>query len=78
MTVLSPSEPWPNDEFLQQVAAEFNYAETAFVRKRADTSANDYDLRWFTPVKEVKYIVQLLQLTYIDCAAMQRLPQHMY
>ena len=63
MTVLSGSEPWPEDTFLQQVAAEFNYSETAFIRKRPEGTANDYDLRWFTPVKEVKYTTRLTQLT---------------
>jgi predicted PhzF superfamily epimerase YddE/YHI9 len=35
--------------WMQQVAAEMNLAETAFVEPRAD----DYLLRWFTPVVEV-------------------------
>ena len=53
------SESWPEDSFCLKIAAEFNYAETAFIRKRAGGSANDYELRWFTPVKEVKYLTQL-------------------
>ena len=36
--------------WMQQVAAEFRHAETAFVAARAD---GGYDLRWFTPVVEV-------------------------
>ena len=36
--------------WMQQVAAEMNLAETAFLQKRAD---NDWDLRWFTPLVEV-------------------------
>jgi predicted PhzF superfamily epimerase YddE/YHI9 len=51
--VLSADDPWPQDFFLLQVAAEFNYAETAYVRKTDYGSENDYELRWFTPVKEV-------------------------
>jgi PhzF family phenazine biosynthesis protein len=35
---------------MQQVAAEFRHAETAFVRSRAN---GGYDLRWFTPTVEV-------------------------
>ncbi len=42
---------WPADGWLQQVAAEVNLAETAFVvaRERPD----HFDLRWFTPTVEV-------------------------
>jgi predicted PhzF superfamily epimerase YddE/YHI9 len=36
---------------MQQVAAEMNLAETAFVVERAEQG--DYDLRWFTPAVEV-------------------------
>jgi PhzF family phenazine biosynthesis protein len=40
----------PGDaDWMQQVAAEMNLAETAFVAARPD----GYDLRWFTPVVEV-------------------------
>ncbi len=42
---------WPDEQWLQNVAAEMNLAETAFVVAR-DTSG-DYDLRWFTPTVEV-------------------------
>lgn len=38
------------DAWMQNVAAEMNLAETAFLRERPD---GDYDLRWFTPVAEV-------------------------
>jgi PhzF family phenazine biosynthesis protein len=51
--VIPGNDPWPKDSFLLQVAAEFNYAETAYIRKIESGSANDYELRWFTPVKEV-------------------------
>ena len=36
--------------WMQNVAAEMNLAETAFVRRRADGS---FELRWFTPLCEV-------------------------
>jgi PhzF family phenazine biosynthesis protein len=40
-----------SDQWLQQVAAEFNLSETAFLLQRAD---NSWQLRWFTPSCEVK------------------------
>lgn len=43
-------ESWPEDGWLQAVAAEINLAETAFVILRPD---GDFDLRWFTPTTEV-------------------------
>ena len=46
-----PLEAWPDDAWLQSVAAEMNLAETAFVVKRLDGS---FDLRWFTPEVEVE------------------------
>jgi predicted PhzF superfamily epimerase YddE/YHI9 len=42
---------WPDDRWLQDVAAEMNLAETAFVV--AHDTPGDYDLRWFTPTVEV-------------------------
>src|SRR5262249_14037065 len=42
-------ERFPDDGLLQQIAAENNLSETAFL-VRGDT---DYHLRWFTPVTEV-------------------------
>ncbi|HEX5070797.1 MAG TPA: PhzF family phenazine biosynthesis protein [Vicinamibacterales bacterium] len=41
-------EPW-----MQQVAAEMNLAETAFLVPRANRESDGYDLRWFTPTIEV-------------------------
>jgi len=42
-------ETWPEDRVLQNIAAENNLSETAFlVGRRAD-----YDLRWFTPTLEI-------------------------
>jgi PhzF family phenazine biosynthesis protein len=43
-------EDFPIDEVMQQIAAENNLAETAFV-KCLDT--NKYFIRWFTPAAEV-------------------------
>ena len=39
-----------NDELMQQVAAEFRYSETAFVRRDGQT---DFSVRYFTPAAEV-------------------------
>jgi PhzF family phenazine biosynthesis protein len=42
-------EKWLPDELMQQIAAENNLAETAFLIGRGDF----YDLRWMTPAVEV-------------------------
>ncbi|MEU8222185.1 PhzF family phenazine biosynthesis protein [Kribbella sp. NPDC048915] len=43
---------WPDEAWMQSVAAELKHAETAFVRPSAGAQA-EWDLRWFTPTKEV-------------------------
>jgi len=48
--VLLDGPAWPDDAWLQGVAAQFNLAETAFVRPQPDGA---YALRWLTPVAEV-------------------------
>ena len=50
--ILQPSalfRAWLPDNLLQSIASENNLAETAFFVESNDT----YDLRWFTPTKEV-------------------------
>lgn len=42
-------DSWPDAVWMQQVAAENNLAETAFVVPRGE----DYEIRWFTPSVEV-------------------------
>ncbi len=42
-------EAWPEDAWLQSVAAEMNLSETAFVVP----SGEGFELRWFTPAVEV-------------------------
>lgn len=42
-------EEWLSDDLMQNIAAENNLAETAFVVRRE----NHYDLRWFTPEVEI-------------------------
>ena len=44
-----PLDTWLDDASMQNIAAENNLAETAFIVPRDD----GYDLRWFTPTVEV-------------------------
>lgn len=44
-----PLDKWPADALMQQIAAENNLAETAFVVNEPD----GYRIRWFTPAVEV-------------------------
>ncbi len=48
-----PLDSWLDDTVMQQIAAENNLAETAFLVPQPDGSASDYQLRWFTPTVEV-------------------------
>ena len=49
--VLEPAEAFPEDAWMQALAAENNQAETAFLRRTADPAR--FELRWFTPALEV-------------------------
>ena len=49
--VVEPFETWPDDAWMQALAAENNQAETAFLLKTGD--ADRFALRWFTPALEV-------------------------
>ena len=49
--VLLGNNDFPNEGLMLQVAAELRYSETAFVRRH---SANEYTLRYFTPMHEVE------------------------
>ena len=42
-------ERWPDDKLMQDIASENNLSETAFFVP----SAKGFELRWFTPVKEI-------------------------
>ncbi|MFF7340023.1 PhzF family phenazine biosynthesis protein [Streptomyces sp. NPDC008163] len=46
-------EGFPEDAFLQRVAAELNLSETAFAHPLPPGGDADWALRWFTPVTEV-------------------------
>lgn len=48
-----PLESWLPDATLLAIAAENNFAETAFVVRDASGSA-DWELRWFTPTMEIR------------------------
>ena len=48
-----PLDAWLPDDVLQAIAAENNFAETAFIVPDA-TGASDYELRWFTPTLEIR------------------------
>ena len=43
-------DSWRPDQWLQNVAAEMNLSETAFLLRRG---AGEWELRWFTPTVEV-------------------------
>ncbi len=47
---ICPLDEWLADDVLQKIAAENNLSETAFFV----ANGSDYDIRWFTPVHEVK------------------------
>lgn len=49
--VLEPMTAWPQDDWMQALAAENNQAETAFLLKTDDPAR--FKLRWFTPALEV-------------------------
>lgn len=46
-------QDFPDDALMQQIAAENNLAETAFIVRRGQATTH-YDLRWFTPSVEVE------------------------
>lgn len=47
-----PLETWLSAGLMQQIAAENNLAETAFIVPHA-SAADEYDIRWFTPAVEI-------------------------
>lgn len=46
-----PAEKMKENQFLQNIAAEMNVSETAFLSKQN----NEYQLRWFSPETEVEF-----------------------
>ncbi|MBN9099662.1 MULTISPECIES: PhzF family phenazine biosynthesis protein [unclassified Pseudonocardia] len=51
--VLLDGPGWPSEDWMQQVAAEMNLAETAFAHPLPEGGDADWALRWFTPALEV-------------------------
>lgn len=49
---LLDTEDWPEDAWMQRVAAEMNYSETAFVRRPPVGDDADWEIRWFAPLIE--------------------------
>ncbi len=49
--VVEPLRAWPDDGWMQALAAENKHSETAFLRATEDQDR--FDLRWFTPTTEV-------------------------
>ena len=47
-----PLDEWLDDDILQAIGEENNFAETAFYLPD-DTQEADYELRWFTPTVEI-------------------------
>src|SRR5580704_11992414 len=50
--VVEPFEAWPDAVRMQQLAAENNQAETAFLLRTAKPAR--FGLRWFTPAVEAR------------------------
>ncbi|MET7937076.1 PhzF family phenazine biosynthesis protein [Streptomyces sp. NPDC005322] len=51
--VLLDTDSFPDDDWLQQVAAEVNLSETAFAHPLPAGAEADWALRWLTPTTEV-------------------------
>nr|WP_205311121.1 PhzF family phenazine biosynthesis protein [Rheinheimera maricola] len=47
-----PLKNWLAPELMQNIAAENNLSETAFIRA---LSANQYEIRWFSPLTEIDF-----------------------
>jgi PhzF family phenazine biosynthesis protein len=45
-----PLNEWLSDMLMQQIAAQNNLSETAYIVPQGD----DYSIRWFTPMEEVR------------------------
>ena len=67
--VVEPLDAWPDDGWMQSLAEENKHAETAFLRKTGE--AHRFDLRWFTPSKEVELCGHAtLASAHVLCAEM--------
>ena len=50
VVLIEDGKEFPSDEFMQQVAAEFRYSETAFVKRHGEA---EFTVRYFTGCGEV-------------------------
>src|SRR5882724_13630388 len=50
--LLDEADTWPDESWMQQVAAEMHLSETAFAHPLAEGADADWALRWFTPEVE--------------------------
>ncbi|MBF9071361.1 PhzF family phenazine biosynthesis protein [Streptacidiphilus fuscans] len=46
---LLPTGQWPDDAWMQRIAAEMNHSETAFALPLPDSAEAEWAIRWFTP-----------------------------
>ncbi|MDD9173486.1 PhzF family phenazine biosynthesis protein [Aliivibrio sp. S2TY2] len=47
-----PVEDWLSDDLMQNIAAENNLSETAYIKK---VGVNQYEIRWFSPLTEIDF-----------------------
>lgn len=47
-----PLDNWPADSLMQEIAAENNLSETAFIK---GVGSNQYEIRWFSPLTEIDF-----------------------
>jgi PhzF family phenazine biosynthesis protein len=50
--LLDEADTWPDETWMQQVAAEMHLSETAFAHPLSESADADWALRWFTPEVE--------------------------
>ncbi len=50
--LLDEADTWPDERWMQQVAAEMHLSETAFAHPLTGSAEADWALRWFTPEVE--------------------------
>jgi len=50
--LLDDTDTWPDEAWMQQVAAEMHLADSAFAHPLSDGGEADWALRWFTPEVE--------------------------
>jgi len=51
-----PLDSWLPDAVMQSIALENNLSETVFFVPAADGAADTFDIRWFSPIKEIDFL----------------------